>query len=824
VPVRSWAHEGTSTDPDVDGHYQTSAIYGSINPGLPPNDATLNYRNSYEFSADNSRYLVTNRYDPNLYIWRIVEGPWGETDYQYEGSCQPFGPTGRLSGANFNPANSDQVVIGDYSYVSQGGTGLVRVVNIASISGSSCATDAEYSRAYIDQVNTVTYNSAGTKIFALAAPRVYVWDVAAPTTPQQYWGGGINGRFLGTTEAQIVLNADESRLTLSQPNNHVAIVLDLQYGTTLSLSDDEYPSAWTGIIPTFVGFSHIQTNQLIVGREGYYNFGTGTLVTQPKVFRWDISAWNPQAGNATWYASTATSTQLLQTFEPLFINPNGELLERKNSLADAFIKRSTNELYVCGNTSASFYDTTCNIYGIDPTTGAISETATEGLFFRFKSHSNFQIHPTNDDVVAHYFFDNSENMSSQRQQRIAFYNISSTRKDNIQKSPFTDGGSGSIYSIAYSSDGRRVLTGDSLNRVVIWDAFSGAMLKEFTGFTAPVTKAVFSSDDMRILAASKDNTAILFDSNPGSLNYGKPIRLFDISNVDKTNAISDADYDDSFTPARIALVTTLGQLRIFDEFGGSLLNANTPLGSANPIHVVDFSDDGTRLALGSVDGPTYLSVYDTLPGSSTAYQKLTVNYPRNKPVSGLKFIPGSALHLVVSTYSGCTYWTCESVFVYLDDGLGNFSEEIVTNVGLRTFNVEISNSKHGYIIGTDPTSSGQGRTAIAHLDLDPANKGTTYGKVFTAGTGALPPIGIKYYLDNSKNNSAREPINMVAVSPDGEHILGAQSGTSWRPSWSDFDTYFNVLDAAGYLVRPNETVSINPVYAWPTIINGSNGD
>jgi WD40 repeat protein len=52
----------------------------------------------------------------------------------------------------------------------------------------------------------------------------------------------------------------------------------------------------------------------------------------------------------------------------------------------------------------------------------------------------------------------------------------------------------SVNSVAFSSDGTRIVSGSDDNSVRVWDASTGVELKELKGHTRSVNSVAFSSD------------------------------------------------------------------------------------------------------------------------------------------------------------------------------------------------------------------------------------------------------------------------------------------------------------------------------------------
>jgi len=70
----------------------------------------------------------------------------------------------------------------------------------------------------------------------------------------------------------------------------------------------------------------------------------------------------------------------------------------------------------------------------------------------------------------------------------------------------------SVRSVAFSSDGTRIVSGSSNMSVRVWDASTGAELKVLHGHTKIVSSVSFSSDDMHIVSGSHDNSVRVWDA------------------------------------------------------------------------------------------------------------------------------------------------------------------------------------------------------------------------------------------------------------------------------------------------------------------------
>ena len=80
----------------------------------------------------------------------------------------------------------------------------------------------------------------------------------------------------------------------------------------------------------------------------------------------------------------------------------------------------------------------------------------------------------------------------------------------------------SIWSVAFSPDGKQVLTGSDDSTARLWDAATGKEIRKLQGHAAEVTSVAFSPDGKQVLTGSYDKTARLWDAASG-----KEIRKFE---------------------------------------------------------------------------------------------------------------------------------------------------------------------------------------------------------------------------------------------------------------------------------------------------------
>ena len=72
-----------------------------------------------------------------------------------------------------------------------------------------------------------------------------------------------------------------------------------------------------------------------------------------------------------------------------------------------------------------------------------------------------------------------------------------------------------VNSVAFSSDGMRLVSGSNDNSVCMWDATTGVELKEMKGHTSWVYSVAFLSDGTKIVSGSKDHSVRVWDVSTG---------------------------------------------------------------------------------------------------------------------------------------------------------------------------------------------------------------------------------------------------------------------------------------------------------------------
>jgi WD40 repeat protein len=164
------------------------------------------------------------------------------------------------------------------------------------------------------------------------------------------------------------------------------------------------------------------------------------------------------------------------------------------------------------------------------------------------------------------------------------------------------GHTGGVYSVAFSPDGQRLASGSEDQTVKVWDAATGQQILTLKGHTGGVWSVAFSPDGKRLASGSADETVKVWDAATGQQTLTLRGHTGFVRSV-------------AFSPdgKHLASGSADDTVKVWDAHTGQLIV--TLQGHTGPVHSVAFSPDGQRLASASHDQT--VKVWDAQSGQET---------------------------------------------------------------------------------------------------------------------------------------------------------------------------------------------------------------
>lgn len=150
------------------------------------------------------------------------------------------------------------------------------------------------------------------------------------------------------------------------------------------------------------------------------------------------------------------------------------------------------------------------------------------------------------------------------------------------------GHSASVGTVAWASDGQRIVSGSGDRTAQIWDANSGTTLVTFRGHTGPVQSVAWSPDGKHVVSCGDDRTVQIWDAasgNPISNLIGHSDTVWEVAWSPDGNYIASASNDKT--------------VRVWDVHTAETIY--TYQGHSDFVYTVAWSSDSTRLVSGSND-------------------------------------------------------------------------------------------------------------------------------------------------------------------------------------------------------------------------------
>ncbi|MFN7769521.1 MAG: hypothetical protein ACK5UC_20165 [Planctomycetaceae bacterium] len=159
-----------------------------------------------------------------------------------------------------------------------------------------------------------------------------------------------------------------------------------------------------------------------------------------------------------------------------------------------------------------------------------------------------------------------------------------------------------VFSVAYSPDGKRIVSGSYDKTLKVWDAATGQETLTLTGHTGPVLSVAYSPDGKWIISGSDDNNLKVWDAATGQET---------LTLTGHTKRVSSV----AFSPdgKRIVSGSWDNTLKVWDAVTGQ--ERLTLTGHRDQVLSVDYSPDGKWIISGSDDNN--LKVWDAATGQET---------------------------------------------------------------------------------------------------------------------------------------------------------------------------------------------------------------
>lgn len=191
------------------------------------------------------------------------------------------------------------------------------------------------------------------------------------------------------------------------------------------------------------------------------------------------------------------------------------------------------------------------------------------------------------------------------------------------------GHAGPVRAVAYSADGKKALTGSDDGTARLWDAEKGKCLRQFVGHAGPVRAVAFLGKG-RALTGSEDRTLRIWDRKSGRV----------LSTIKMSGKVLDAKV--SPDGLRVIVCMDRDQPEIWDLDEERLVSVMW--GHAGPVTGAAWSADGRMLATGSSDGRVIL--WDP------AKEHEVYSAVQAGPVAQVAFLSGSRFLAVTSGKCG----------------------------------------------------------------------------------------------------------------------------------------------------------------------------
>jgi WD40 repeat protein len=316
-----------------------------------------------------------------------------------------------------------------------------------------------------------------------------------------------------------------------------------------------------------------------------------------------------------------------------------------------------------------------------------------------------------------------------------------------------------VKSVAYSPDGRRVVSGAADYSIRLWDAETGEGIRNITGHSNVVNSVAYSPDGRFVVSGSTDRTVKIWDAESGrNLRTLRGHSLW-------VNAVC-------YSPDGrvIASASRDGTVMLWDAGTGEPLRAFS--GHAGEVVALCFSPDGRFVASGSAD--SVIIVWD--PGSGREAQTLLGHAGVARALcfspDGRHIVSGSSVDSTIRIWDAGTGRQLQSLSVPGVESLSYSPDGRHIASGSMDNSVRLWEAETGAGILTLAGRSSWARSVAYSPDGKHIAVGSTDRtvQVWDAGTG-------REILTLAGHSAT---VRSVAYSPDGKRIVSGAADSSVR--------------------------------------------
>jgi WD40 repeat protein len=348
-----------------------------------------------------------------------------------------------------------------------------------------------------------------------------------------------------------------------------------------------------------------------------------------------------------------------------------------------------------------------------------------------------------------------------------------------------EGHAGTVPSgVAFSPDGAHVLSG-GYEAMKLWDAATGALIRSFDGYAEPVTSVAFSPNGALVVSGCDDKTVKVWNAATGQL-----VRTF----AGHSGGVASV----AFSPDGARLLSgqkSVPIVKLWNMATGGLLH--TFEGHSGDVNSVAFAPDGSRVLSGSADKTVKL--WDVTSGAL-----LRSFQGHSKAVNSVAFSPDGTRVLSGSEDATMKLWdaatgelsrTFEVHNASVDSKVALFDRESVNSVEFSPDGARVVLGK-GRMFGRDDAiklwDTATGKLLRSFDGPDPTAvippppmwvysvafapdgvrlvSGEWNVELWDAATGKL----LRTFAGHDK------PVNSVAFSPDGRRVLSGSSDNTMK--------------------------------------------